>query len=40
MTMIEGLPLVGIAAVLWSLRPAGQAAPEPTPEPGIARGVR
>ncbi len=38
MTLIEGLPLLGIAAVLWWLRPAGQTSPGPTTEPAIARG--
>ena len=39
MTLIEGLPLLGIAVVLWWLRPAGQAAPGPTAEPAIGRGA-
>lgn len=40
MTIVEGLPLLGIAGVLWWLRPARQAASGRTPEPVIARGER
>lgn len=39
MTLIEGLPLLGIAAVLWWLRPAEPTSPGSTTEPAIARGA-
>jgi hypothetical protein len=40
MALIEGLPLLGIAAVLWWLKPVAQPAPGLTPDPAIARADR
>lgn len=39
MTLVEGLPLLGIAAVLWWLKPDDQPVPGPTPEGAAARGA-